>query len=96
MTDIYYVGVDVGTSSVRAALVLHCGDIQRIHSVPITVSNPKLNFYEQDSEEIWQAVCESVKVCLSLFFVSFILFCTLPCIIHCMVQLSENVFCTGY
>ncbi|XP_071528220.1 FGGY carbohydrate kinase domain-containing protein isoform X7 [Panulirus ornatus] len=61
MTNTYYVGVDVGTSSVRAALVLQSGDILRIHSVPITVSNPKPDFYEQDSEEIWQAVCESVK-----------------------------------
>ncbi|XP_045600229.2 FGGY carbohydrate kinase domain-containing protein isoform X1 [Procambarus clarkii] len=61
MADIYYVGVDVGTSNVRAALVRHTGAVVGIHSVPITVSNPKPDYYEQDSNEIWQAVCQSVK-----------------------------------
>ncbi|XP_042231555.1 FGGY carbohydrate kinase domain-containing protein-like isoform X2 [Homarus americanus] len=61
MADIYYVGVDVGTSSVRAALVQQHGAILKIHTVPITVNNSNPDFYEQDSGEIWQAVCQSVK-----------------------------------
>ncbi|KAK8724555.1 hypothetical protein OTU49_011130, partial [Cherax quadricarinatus] len=61
MADIYYVGVDVGTNSVRAALVRHSGTVVVTHTVPITVYNPKPDFYEQDSEEIWKAASQAVK-----------------------------------
>ncbi|KAK4310463.1 hypothetical protein Pmani_017992 [Petrolisthes manimaculis] len=65
MAEAHYVGVDVGTSSVRAGLVKRGGHMLAIHTVPITVGNPAANFYEQDSEEIWAAVCQAVKVVTS-------------------------------
>ncbi|ROT63789.1 putative FGGY carbohydrate kinase domain-containing protein-like [Penaeus vannamei] len=61
MGETYYIGVDVGTSSVRAGLVSRLGSVVKMHTIPITVSNPKPDFYEQDSEEIWTSVCEAVK-----------------------------------
>ncbi|KAF2366298.1 FGGY carbohydrate kinase pentulose kinase [Trinorchestia longiramus] len=62
-----YIGVDVGTGSVRAACVSADGCLLHHHSVSITVHNPSEHFYEQDSGEIWTAVCQSVqKVCSAL------------------------------
>lgn len=61
MEDRYYVGVDVGTRSVRAALVTKNGSIQNTETMPISVHNPKADIYQQDSQEIWQAVCHCVK-----------------------------------
>ncbi|XP_050705761.1 FGGY carbohydrate kinase domain-containing protein-like isoform X1 [Eriocheir sinensis] len=58
----YYIGVDVGTGSVRAGLVGHTGAVERTHTQPIAVMNPQKDFYVQDSEEIWQAVGLCVKV----------------------------------
>jgi hypothetical protein len=56
-----FVGVDVGTGSARAALVAATGKVLRVASKPIDVHNPKQDYYEQSSDQIWQAVCASVR-----------------------------------
>ena len=58
----FYVGVDVGTASVRAALVDDCGCIKKAAEKPISINNSAPNFYEQSSEEIWNKCCELIKV----------------------------------
>ncbi|ELU07306.1 hypothetical protein CAPTEDRAFT_108026, partial [Capitella teleta] len=57
----YFVGVDVGTGSVRAALVAADGTIISVATQDILVYSTAADFYEQSSEEIWQAVCECVQ-----------------------------------
>ncbi|ELT96310.1 hypothetical protein CAPTEDRAFT_197093, partial [Capitella teleta] len=52
----YFVGVDVGTGSVRAALVAADGTIISVATQDILVYSTAADFYEQSSEEIWQAV----------------------------------------
>ncbi|XP_045115607.1 FGGY carbohydrate kinase domain-containing protein-like isoform X2 [Portunus trituberculatus] len=59
--DGLYVGVDVGSGSVRAALVDGTGRVLHTHTHVITTANPQQDYYEQDSEEIWRAVCVCVK-----------------------------------
>ena len=56
-----FVGVDVGTGSVRAALFDDNGVLLSNESKDISIHSPKTDFYEQSSEEIWTAVCEVVK-----------------------------------
>jgi|SRR6218665_108994 len=58
----YYVGVDVGTSSVRAALVTATGQVEVTSTKAISIWEPRTDFYEQSSDEIWQAVCKVVRV----------------------------------
>jgi len=60
----YFIGIDVGTSSVRAALVTSSGQIVCSASSAITIWEPEPNFYEQSSAEIWQACCTVVRVSL--------------------------------
>lgn len=55
-------GVDVGTGSVRAALVTSNGKIKKMATCPLEVFNPAPNFYEQSSDNIWNAVCRVVQV----------------------------------
>lgn len=57
----YYIGVDVGTGSVRAGMVTEDGNIVTSSSKEITVYNPKRNHYEQSSVEIWEAVKYTVN-----------------------------------
>ena len=52
-----FIGVDVGTGSVRAALFTEKGENLNVSSIPITVNNPLSDFYQQSSDEIWSAVC---------------------------------------
>lgn len=58
----YYIGVDVGTGSVRAALVQYNGDIIKTSICPIKIWNPQKDFYEQSSNDIWKSCCKVVKV----------------------------------
>lgn len=62
----YFVGVDCGTSSIRAALVSSNGIIVKTDVEPIKIWNPKEDFYEQSSEEIWRACCKVIKVNMKL------------------------------
>lgn len=61
MTMKYYMGLDVGTSSVRAGLFDERGHLIDSKVEPIEVYNPRVDFYEQSSDEIWTAVCKCVK-----------------------------------
>jgi FGGY-family pentulose kinase len=56
--------VDVGTSSVRAGLVVKSengGKLLRYHSAEIEIFNPQKDFFEQSSDNIWQKVCECIR-----------------------------------
>lgn len=58
----YFVGVDVGTGSARAALVSLNGKIIKCAVCPLEIYHPAQDFYEQSSDNIWSAVCKVVKV----------------------------------
>uniref|UniRef100_A0A8C8Z5Z9 Carbohydrate kinase FGGY N-terminal domain-containing protein n=1 Tax=Prolemur simus TaxID=1328070 RepID=A0A8C8Z5Z9_PROSS len=57
----YYVGVDVGTGSVRAALVDQSGILLAFADQPIKKWEPQFNHHEQSSEDIWAACCAVTK-----------------------------------
>lgn len=58
----YYVGVDVGSASVRAALVDGFGTVVAYAEQPIQVWEPRPDHYEQSSADIWAACCSVTKV----------------------------------
>ncbi|KAF9510752.1 hypothetical protein BS47DRAFT_1373269 [Hydnum rufescens UP504] len=57
-TEPHYIGIDVGTGSVRAALVSHAGTIAATFSQPIrTWRDPNdSNIFEQSTTDIWAAI----------------------------------------
>ena len=59
--DMFFIGVDVGTGSVRAALVSHTGKVLLTSVRDITIHNPRTDHYEQSSREVWQAVVATVR-----------------------------------
>lgn len=62
MSEKYFVGVDVGTGSVRAALVTQTGKVLKVHVKATKTWNPLPDHYEQSSDNIWHGVCECVQV----------------------------------
>ncbi|PFX20860.1 FGGY carbohydrate kinase domain-containing protein [Stylophora pistillata] len=54
-------GVDVGTASVRAALITHDGRIVSSATQPLQIWQPLTDYYEQSSEDVWRNVCLVVK-----------------------------------
>uniref|UniRef100_A0A4W6BZ69 FGGY carbohydrate kinase domain-containing protein n=1 Tax=Lates calcarifer TaxID=8187 RepID=A0A4W6BZ69_LATCA len=61
MAEVCYVGVDVGTASVRAALVTRDGLLRSTAEEPISIWEPQSDHYVQSSTEIWEKCCTVVK-----------------------------------
>ena len=62
----YFIGVDVGTGSVRAGLFTSKGKGVKYSRKEITTwinSGFTEGSYEQSTSDIWQAVCYTVRVC---------------------------------
>uniref|UniRef100_A0A3B4A0H6 FGGY carbohydrate kinase domain-containing protein n=1 Tax=Periophthalmus magnuspinnatus TaxID=409849 RepID=A0A3B4A0H6_9GOBI len=57
----FYVGVDVGTASVRAALVTREGFLKSTAEEPISIWEPQSDHYVQSSSEIWEKCCIVVQ-----------------------------------
>ncbi|WP_417813110.1 FGGY-family carbohydrate kinase [Thalassospira alkalitolerans] len=55
------IGVDVGTGSARAGVFDRDGKLLGSAAHAIAMNKPKPDFVEQDSENIWQSVCQSVR-----------------------------------
>lgn len=61
MSCCYYIGVDVGTCSVRAALVSPDGHVKYTAEENIQIWEGCVDHYEQSSEDIWRKCCKAVK-----------------------------------
>ncbi|XP_065129030.1 FGGY carbohydrate kinase domain-containing protein isoform X6 [Paramisgurnus dabryanus] len=57
----YYIGVDVGTGSVRAALVSPDGHVKHMAEENIQIWEACVDHYEQSSADIWRKCCRAVK-----------------------------------
>lgn len=55
-----YLGIDIGTSSVKAVLLTEQGIITASASAPLDVSRPAPGFSEQDPEDWWRATLRAV------------------------------------
>jgi FGGY-family pentulose kinase len=63
--DRLYLGVDVGTASVRAAVFDASGAMHGLGTSPIRIHRPQEDFVEQSSEDIWRACGEAVRAALA-------------------------------
>ncbi|MFS8049811.1 FGGY-family carbohydrate kinase [Rhizobium sp. BR 314] len=61
MTAPYFIGIDVGTGSARAGVFDAHGHLLAATKRPITIWHEPGSIVEQSSEQIWKAVCDSVK-----------------------------------
>jgi xylulokinase len=63
--DSCFLGVDVGTSGVKAILVTESGDVAATALTPLQMQTPQPGWAEQDPEAWWQASVASIKGVLS-------------------------------
>ncbi|HCV89473.1 MAG TPA: xylulokinase [Alphaproteobacteria bacterium] len=56
-----YLGIDLGTSAVKALLVDDHGVIVDSRNAPLSVSRPQAGWSEQDPESWWKATCDAVQ-----------------------------------
>ena len=55
-----FVGIDIGTTSVKSVLMTEDGTLHASASFPVPVSRPRGGWSEQDPEHWWQAVCDTL------------------------------------
>lgn len=55
-----YLGLDLGTSSVKAIIMNDKGDVVTSYSVPLAISRPHPQWSEQDPQQWWQATEEAI------------------------------------
>jgi xylulokinase len=60
VTDPLFLGLDVGTSGVKAILVAASGDVVASATSPLTMATPHPGWAEQDPEAWWQATLSSI------------------------------------
>ena len=61
MTEPLFLGLDVGTSGVKAILVAASGDVVASATSPLTMQTPHPGWAEQDPEAWWQATLASIQ-----------------------------------
>ncbi|XP_039746729.1 FGGY carbohydrate kinase domain-containing protein [Pararge aegeria] len=59
MNQTYFIGVDVGSGSARAALVDQNGHVVKASVKELQTWKPKTDYYEQSSDDVWKC-CEHV------------------------------------
>src|SRR5450830_1438692 len=55
-----YLGIDLGTSEVKAVVIDAEGKLLALAGTPLTVSRPHPRWSEQDPQQLWQATCDTV------------------------------------
>lgn len=55
-----FIGIDLGTSGIKAIVLNSAGDILASETVSLTVSKPKPLWSEQNPEDWWNATCEAM------------------------------------
>lgn len=60
--DSFFIGVDVGTGSARACVINATGKILSTHTHPISKWEPRPDYFNQSSSEIWDTVCLCVRL----------------------------------
>jgi xylulokinase len=56
-----FLGLDVGTSGVKAILVQLNGDVSAVATAPLTLDTPQPGWAEQDPEAWWEATCKAIR-----------------------------------
>ena len=63
----YYIGIDLGTSSVKLTLVDDDGKIQNTATREYSVFYPRSGWSEQSPSDWWNAICEAIPELLADF-----------------------------
>lgn len=66
MSTSAFLGIDVGTSGVKAILVDAAGDVVASATMPLVLSTPHPGWAEQEPEAWWQASVEAIRRVLAL------------------------------
>jgi xylulokinase len=64
VADGQFLGIDVGTSGVKAVLVASNGDVTASATTPLSMATPRPGWAEQNPDDWWRASVESIRAVL--------------------------------
>lgn len=71
--EVYFIGVDVGSGSARAALVDTKGHVLKASVKEIQIWKQRVDFFEQSSNDIWNCCVYVIKVnlmiCINIYII---------------------------
>jgi xylulokinase len=56
-----YLGIDLGTSSIKAVIIDQTGNVRSTATIPLTIQHRHPNWSEQDPEEWWNATENAIE-----------------------------------
>ena len=65
MSESVFLGLDIGTSAVKAILVAPSGDVEAAATTALTLSTPRPGWAEQDPDAWWDATTRSIREVLA-------------------------------
>ncbi|HBN96932.1 MAG TPA: xylulokinase, partial [Firmicutes bacterium] len=66
----YLLGLDIGTSAVKAILLQTSGDVVGSATVEYPLSSPRPGWYEQNPEDMWLATMKGIRDVLTKFSIA--------------------------
>jgi xylulokinase len=65
VSEALFLGLDIGTSGIKAILVAANGDVRAAATTPLTLTTPQPGWAEQHPEAWWEATIESLRAVLA-------------------------------
>lgn len=85
-----YLGIDIGTTSVKAVAFNDDGEIIHKNAVGYEMMHPQRNFSEHDPEEIYQATISAVNKTLDELFPDVPVFFSFSAMMHSLIAVDED------
>lgn len=86
----YYLGVDIGTTSVKAVAFNHVGEVICKHSIGYEMQHPQPNYSEQNADEILQAVILSINKIITTLEPAKVSFISFSAMMHSLIAVDEQ------
>jgi gluconokinase len=86
----YYLGVDIGTTSVKAVAFSETGEMIAKQNIGYNLYHPKANYSEQDPEEIFDAVVEGINNVVSDLSPAVPLLVSFSSVMHCLIAVNSE------
>lgn len=86
----YYLGVDIGTTSVKAVAFSEAGDVLSKQSIDYHLYHPQTNYSEQDPGEIYDAVINGINNVLAALAPVMPLFVSFSAAMHSLMTVDKE------
>jgi gluconokinase len=86
----YFLGVDIGTTSLKAIAFNHKGHVIYTHSVGYQIEHPQPSFSEQSTDDILNAVVMSINTVIEKLLPQKPLFISFSAMMHSLIAVDSN------